>query len=316
MSKQDPGKSYREGISLIQLMEMFPDNAAAEQWFEETRWGGDRYCPHCGSTKTLETKNRSPMPYWCSDCRSYFSVRTGSPIESSRVPYRKWVLAIYLHVTSLKGVSAMKLHRDLDVAYKTAWFMLHRIREARGDDKSGLMEGPVEADETYVGGKRKNMPKSKRKELTGRGAVGKAAVVGVKDLETKKVRARVVREKEGATVNMQGFLSTRVRAGGKVYTDEATSYRGLIGYQHETVNHSRGEYVRGEAGTQGIESFWSMFKRAYVGTYHKMSPKHLNRYVQEFAGRQSIRERNAVQQMRDVVAWWVGKRLLYRDLTA
>jgi len=125
------------------------------------------------------------MPYWWANCRSYFSVRTGSPIENSRVPYRKWALAIYLHIASLKGVSAMKLHRDLGVAYKTAWFMLHRIREAW--DKSGLelMDGPVEAEETYVGGKRKNMSKRQRRELPGRGTVGKTAVVGVKDRKTK-----------------------------------------------------------------------------------------------------------------------------------
>ena len=312
----DPGKSYRSGVTLIELIDMFPDNETAERWFEETRWGrGNRHCPHCGSKATSETKNRMPMPYWCKDCRSYFSVRTGSPMESSRVPYRKWVFAIYLHVTSLKGVSAMKLHRDLGVAYKTAWFMLHRIREAW--DQSGLefMDGPVEADETYVGGKRKNMPKSKRKEMSGRGTAGKAAIAGVKDRQTKRVKARVVKNTDART--LQSFVFGRVRIRSKVYTDDASAYNGLpgIGYRHESVSHSRGEYVRGQAHTNGIESFWSMFKRAYVGTYHKMSEKHLQRYVDEFAGRQCIRERGTAQQMRDVVAAWIGKRILYSDLT-
>ena len=313
---KDPGKSYREGVSLIELMDMFPDDATAERWFEDTRWEGKRHCPHCGSQATRETKNRRPMPYWCKDCRSYFSVRTGSPMESSRVPYRKWALAIYLHVTSLKGVSAMKLHRDLDVAYKTAWFMLHRIREAWDQTGIGLMDGPAEVDETYIGGKRKNMSKSKRKELrgTGRGGVGKVAVAGVKDRRTKKVKARVVQGTDHMT--MAGFLLARVRAGSTVYTDDAGQYRRLPGFRNESVAHSRGEYVRGEAHTQGIESFWSMFKRAYVGTYHKMSPKHLQRYVNEFAGRQGVREHGTARQMRDVVAAWVGKRLLYADLTA
>ena len=309
----DPGKSYRVGITLIELMDQFPDDASAELWFEETRWGDERHCPHCGSTATSETKNRRPMPYWCKDCRSYFSVRTGSPMESSRVPYCKWVLAIYLHVTSLKGVSAMKLHRDLGVAYKTAWFMLHRIREAWDQTGLGLMDGPVEVDETYIGGKRKNMPKSKRKELSGRGPVGKVAVAGVKDRQSKRVKARVVDNPTKA--RMQGFISTSVKAAAQVYTDEASAYSSLIGYRHASVNHSRGEYVRGDARTNGIEGFWSMFKRAYVGTYHKMSEKHLDRYVQEFAGRQCIRERHTAQQMCDVVAAWIGKRLLYADLT-
>ena len=131
MSQKAPGKSHREGISIIELTEMFPDEASAIKWFEDTRWpDGERHCGHCGSTETKEVPSAKPMPYWCKACRSYFSVRTGSMLQSSRLPLRKWVFAVYLYVTCLKGVSSMKLHRDLKVTQKTAWFMLHRLRDA------------------------------------------------------------------------------------------------------------------------------------------------------------------------------------------
>ncbi len=182
---KSPGKAHRAGVTLLALLELFPDEESAVQWFESQLWGGKRCCGHCGSLRTREVPNRKPMPYWCSDCRSYFSVRTGTALESSRVPLRKWAIAIYLELTSLKSISSMKLHRDIGVTQPTAWFMLHRIRQAwsEGDGQTPFA-GPVEVDETYFGGKRKNMPKHKREQLTGRRAVGKTAVVGARDRET------------------------------------------------------------------------------------------------------------------------------------
>ena len=160
MAYKAAGKSHRKGTSLMQLAEMFPDEESAVRWFENIRWGdGPRCCGRCGSTNTHLIRNTKPIPYRCRDCGSYFSVRTGSMMESSRLPLRKWAFAVYLYVTNLKGVSSMKLHRDLNVTQKTAWFMLHWLREAW--DKSGLEQfvGPVKVDETYIGGKRRNMPK-------------------------------------------------------------------------------------------------------------------------------------------------------------
>ena len=125
-----PGKAHREGITVVQLMDMFPNETAARQWFEQMFWNGERSCGHCGSLSTSEVPNEKPMPYWCGGCRSYFSVRTGTVLERSHVPLRKWVIAIYLELTSLKSVSSIKLHRDIGVRQATAWFMLHRIREA------------------------------------------------------------------------------------------------------------------------------------------------------------------------------------------
>ena len=152
-----PGKAYREGLSLIELMDMFPTEEAAREWFESVMWPVERCCGKCNSTRTREASHKS-MPYWCSDCRSYFSVKTGTPLASSNIPLRKWVIAVYLCLTSLKSVSSMKLHRDLKISQKAAWFMLHRIREAwAGDDGDGGFSGPVEVDESYFGGRRRNM---------------------------------------------------------------------------------------------------------------------------------------------------------------
>ena len=153
-----PGKNFREGLTLIQVMDMFPDEVAAAAWFESIYWPNGRCCGKCGSMRTREASH-AKMPYWCSDCRSYFSVKTGTPLANSKVPLRKWAIAIYLCLTSLKSVSSMKLHRDIGVSQPTAWFMLHRIREAWMPKTGGgkPFEGPVEADETYMGGKRKNM---------------------------------------------------------------------------------------------------------------------------------------------------------------
>ena len=296
---------------------MFPDEAAATKWFESVVWPTGRCCGKCGSIKTREA-NHKTMPYWCSDCRSYFSVRTGTPLAKSNVPLRKWAIAIYLCLTSLKSVSSMKLHRDLQVTQSTAWFMLHRIREAwmpnlRGGGGSAPYDGPAEVDEKYMGGKRKNMSNAKRATLEGRGAVGKIAIVGVKDRATNQVRARVVESTDKAT--LQGFVIDNTAPDAIVYSDEAAAYAGLP-REHETVKHSVSEYVRGKAHTNGVESFWAMLQRAHTGTFHKMSPKHLDRYVQEFAGKKNFRESDTLDQMRATVVCLIGHSLPYRKLVA
>ena len=303
----------------MELGDMFSSEERSVWWFECLRWpdakpGEDsenRACPRCGSLGTHVVKSGKPMPYRCRDCRKYFSVKTGTAIEASNLPMRTWAYAIYLWLTSLKGVSAMKLQRDLKVSYPTAWFVAHRLREAFAS-QAGVFSGPVEVDETYMGGKRKNMRKSKRTKLEGRGTVGKAAIAGIKDRETNAVRAKVVDDTK--TETLMRFILERIKPETTIFTDDAVAYDNLG--NHESVKHSAREYVRGDVHTNGVESFWSMLKRAHMGTFHKLSVKHLQRYVNEFVGRHNIRELNSVDQMAFVALALVGRRLKWKELIA
>lgn len=307
-----PGKCHRKGISLIELARKFPDEAAAVKWLEGVLWPTERCCGHCGSTRTTEASH-AHMPYWCSDCRSYFSVRTGTVMEQSKIPLLKWVYAIYLDCTSLKGVAAMKLHRDLGIGYKAAWFLQQRVREAFAAEGPVVMHGPVEIDECYVGGKLKSMHTAQRKKAKEKPLFGKSMVVGAKDRATNTVVAKVISMATAKT--MARFVATNVSPDATIYTDDATVYK-RVSLKHETVNHSVGEYVNGQAHTQGVESFWAMLKRAHKGTFHRISAKHLQRYVDEFCGRHNIRDMDTIDQMREVVARMVGRRLTYKRLTA
>ena len=265
----------------------------ARAWFESILWpAGEVVCLKCGSTDAYRVKSGKPQPYRCRDCRSYFSLKTNTALAGSNLTLRQWAFGIYLVVTNLKSVSSMKLHRDLRVTQKTAWFMLHRIRETWGGGTPASFHGPVEVDESYFGGKRASMSNAKRKELegTGRGPAGKTAVVAAKDRASNRVAARVVTEVDGGTLN--SFVDEHTSPDAEVYTDGSSAYQGRE--NHEAVAHSAGEYVKYLDGvavhTNGVESFWSMLKRAHKGTFHRLSAKHLQRYVSEFVGRHNMRE--------------------------
>ena len=313
MSKSGPGRADREGLSIVDLFKMFPDDATAEAWFEEQRWPGEqRCCPDCGSINYAIIANRKPMPYRCWDCREHFSVRKGTVMQSSKLGLQKWVIAIYLMATGIKGTSSMKIHRDLGIRQSTAWHLMQRIRQGFVDGAGLPMPGPIEVDETFMGGKERNKHESKKLNA-GRGAVGKAAVAGAKDRATGRVSAAVVAATDKAT--LPGFVAAHAAPGASVFTDEAAAYCGLP-FPHEAVKHSVGEYVRDQAHTNGVESFWALLKRGYHGTYHKMSPKHLDRYVTEFAGRHNCRGLDTITQMTLIARGMNAKRLRYRDLVA
>ncbi len=313
MTQRAPGRSHREGVTLLELAELFPDEESARQWFEDILWpNDDQPCPRCGSVNTHEASHKK-MPYRCRDCRSYFSIKTGTVMEGSPLPLRKWVYAIYLDVTSLKAVSSMRLHRDLGITQRTAWHMQQRIREAFAEGPPVPFAGPVEADETYIGGKRKNMPRRRREQLTGRGAVGKIAVAGVRDRASGQISAAVVSITN--SVALVPFVAERTASDAHVYTDDHGAYR-YLPRRHQVVRHSVGEYVDGMAHTNGLESFWAVLKRGYHGTFHHFSAKHVQRYVNEFAGRHNIRDRDTLEQMAIISRGMVGKRLRYRELVA
>lgn len=312
MKKSGPGKAHREGLTLPQLFEMFPDEEAARTWFEKQVWPDGPTCPLCDGRKRVKaTPNQKPLPYWCGGCRRHFSVRMGTAIERSRVPLRKWAIAIYLENTSLKGVSSMKLHRDLGVTQKTAWFMLHRIREAWAHGRDRMFSGPVEADESLFGGRLRNMHQKDRERHTARS--NKVTVAGVLDRRRKQVVAKVLPDSRVPPI--ERFVRDNLDFGATLYTDEAVAYKDLLEFDHHSVNHSLLEFVRGPVHTNNLESFWSMLKRAYVGTYHHLSAKHLQRYVDEFAGRYGMRDLGTHMQMRLTAYGLVGRRLTYEELT-
>ena len=314
MSKHKaPGKSDRKGISLFELQQLFPNEEAARKWFESIIWPDGPQCPHCGSLDARPRKNQKPMPYRCGSCRKDYSVKTDTLMRGSPLPLIKWVYAIYLDCASLKGVASMKLYREIGITQKTAWFMQQRIREAFAEQGPPvMMGGPVEVDETYVGGKVRNMSNRQRKTITGRGPVNMTAVVGAKDRKSNRVAAQVVEDTGKQTLTK--FVYRHADWQAEVYTDSASAYAGMP--NHQAVKHSAGEYVRGQIHTNGVESFWSMLKRAHKGTFHKISPKHLQRYVNEFAGRHNIRELGTMAQMMFVASRLSGKRLPYAALIA
>lgn len=272
----------------------------------------------CGSDNVQDGATHKTMRFRCRGCRSRFSARTGTVLADSNVGFHNWAIAVYLFASSLKGVSSMKLHRDLGVTQKTACLMLHRIREAwTGLSPSDPFEGPVGADETYVGGKAKNMHAARRRStIRGRGTVGKTPVVGVKDRASNQVTARPVPDTTSDTLT--GAVSDAAASGATVYTDDARAYKPLasLGFAHAAIAHSAREYVRGDVHTNGIESLWSMFKRSYVSTYHQMSKAHLHRYINEFTARHNIRPLDTTEQMNRVVNGMIGRRLTYDDLVS
>lgn len=303
-------KQKPEILSILEFTGKFANEKKAKKYLENRRWGRERSCPHCGSVSTSEVKDEKPMPYRCKDCRKHFSVRTNTILSESPILLHKWLLAIYLMTTARKGISSMHLAKELGVTQKTAWFLEHRIREAykTGDEPLG---SEIEIDETYVGGKEKNKHRNKRVKFN-YGGTGKQAVMGMLQ-RNGNVRAFLV---QGNTKQiLQKAIIENIRIGSKLYTDSHSGYVGIKGYSREAVNHGVGEYVRGQAHTNGIESFWALLKRGHYGTFHHMSVKHLHRYVNEFSTRHNVGH-GTIANLNVAVDGMVGKRLTYKELKA
>ena len=298
--------------SLYDFMSTFPDEKACVEHLIKLRWPRGIICPHCGSSRKIYRVKRA-HGFKCSDCKKGFSVRKGTIFEESRLPLRKWFVAAWLLATHRKGIPSTQLAREVNVTQKTAWFMLARLREvtANINDAGGPLDGEVEADEIYLGGKERNKHASQRQNL-GRGTVGNQPVIGAR-ARSGQVRAMAI--PDTSRQSLARFLDENIASDSTLYTD---GHRGYIwlGYRHEAVDHSLGEYVRGRTHTNGIESFWALLKRGYIGVFHKLTWKHLHRYLSEFEARRNFRGLESGDRLDIILESTSGLRLTYAELIA
>jgi transposase-like protein len=303
----------REKISLFKITQMFPNDDVAEEWFIQNRWENGVTCAFCDSTNVTQ-RTTAKKSWRCKECRKDFSTKTNTVMQGSNLGFRVWAMAIYLITTSLKGIASTKLASDLGITQKSAWHLSMRIREAYMNEFPEQLEGVVEIDETYIGGKEKNKHKSKRvKGTQGRSLKTKTVIFGMKS-RSGKVYAKSIENLHRKTVSER--INQHVKIGSTISTDEARFYKNIPNYHHISVDHSVGQYVSEMASTNGIESFWSLLKRGYIGVHHFMSRKHINRYVGEFAQRHNNRPLNTINQMNNISKNMVGVTLPYQSLIA
>jgi transposase-like protein len=294
---------------------IYHDEEAARLHLEALRWANGRFCPHCGATEAtspVASKKHAPGLYFCNACSKTFTVRVGTLFERSHVALHKWVLAFELMAASKKGMSAHQLHRMLGVTYKTAWFMAHRIREAMQPDgyqgPMGSAGGFVEADETFIGGKKENRHKGERSKAK---MPPKQVVFALVERDGS-ARSFHVATVSGRT--LKPILRQQVSQSAHLRTDESHAYHRMRRdfASHERVNHSREEYVRGDAHTNTVEGYFSILKRGIYGVYHHVSPAHLKRYLSEFDFRYTHRKIEDTERAELALKGIEGKRLTYR----
>ena len=301
-------------ISTFQLFAMYPDAESARLYLESRLWPEGAKCPACRGGERI-TARKSGF-YRCNACQLDFTIRTGTILERSHVPLHKWIYAMYLLVTARKGISSVQLHAEIGVTQKSAWFMLHRLREACKGQNLMKLKGVIEIDECFIGGKESN--KHEHKKLhAGRGAVGKTAVLGMRERGGRTVAMPM--ESIDATA-LQSVIHANAEPEATVFTDEHSSYAGLAdGFScHESVNHSAGQYSRNGINTNSIESVWAVLKRGIYGVYHQIGKKNVGRYVDEFAFRlnEGDVKRHSLQRLDSFIAAISGKRITYKELTA
>lgn len=314
-----------EFTSLVSMQAYFSNELTCAQYLEHQRWQGNPICPHCGSEHHYRTKTRFKHPelrdgykdFFCKACRKKYSVLTGSAYESSKIPLRMWLSALYLLSAHKKGISSTQLSRDLGIPQKTAWFMLHRIRETLEEKSPEMLDGVVSSDETFVGGKAKNKQKHKRKEYRtndDRLYYDKTPVLGIMQYGGP-VRCFVLPDVKRESI--LPILYRTVVPGSTVYTDEWRGYRNIgLDYDHHVVEHSKHQYRNGYATTNNIEGFWGLFKRCILGIYHWVSPKHLQRYCHEISFRYNYRHMSDAERFDFALRNCNDTRLLYKVLTA
>ena len=302
-------------MTLVEVINTLQNNDKVEGMFERWWWPDGVRCPGdgCGADNITRQEARK-QPYRCRACRKEFSVRTNSIMHGSNLSYSQWAIAMYLLSDNNKGISSVRLAEQIGVTRKTAWFLAHRIREAWESDNQDF-RGPVEVDETYVGGADKNRHWKNRLWLHTLGA--RTLVIGMKDRATGRVKTSVLSSANHVGITQFVHANLKDIMFTEVYTDGHSAYEKLKTFYHEAVNHSRKEYVKGEdIHTNGIEAFWSMIKRGIMGTYHYISPKHTHRYATEFEGRHNARASglSAMGKLKEIVVGMVSKRLTWKKL--